>query len=260
MLRVRELAAWGFDESPYRPVCVLERAEQRLAARAPFVAMDCVVAVESGVLAVLFAEQAARDDLREEMEGLDWSLGVVDLRGLIAFQRRVVFHPELERVVGSDWGSLFRVAFGAPGPLVYTRRETDEGGVVIETANPNLQVWPVPEGQAGLFEVHGGSPFFEVGEYRGRWFLRDGYHRAYELLRAGIAQVPAVIVRARTLAELGPVGDWFYAEEILFGERPPMVTDFLEDEMTIEYARPRMLKTIRIMVEESFAPVVEGMN
>jgi hypothetical protein len=44
---------------------------------------------------------------------------------------------------------------------------------------------------------------------------------------------------------------------MLFGERPPLVRDFLDDELTIEYTRSRMLKTIRITVDESFAPVVE---
>ena len=254
-LRVRELAAWGFDASPYRPACAEER---RLVPGASFDAKDCVVEVESEVVAGLFAEQALRADLQKEMKGLDWSLGVVDLRGLIAFQRRVVIHPELERDLASDWRSLFDVAFGASVPLMYTRRDMKDGAMVIETANPNLQVWPASGGAGGLFAMHGGSPFFEVGVYRGRWFLRDGYHRAYGFLRAGIVMVPAVVVRARTLVELGPVGDWFFGEEILFGGRPPLVTDFLHDEMTIEYTRPRMLKTIRITVEESFAPDPTG--
>ena len=247
-LQVRELAAWGFDASPYRPCADGEMARRRLEGRAAFVGMECLVAGEE--FAERFAEQALRGDLLAEMEGLEWGLGVVDLRGLIAFQRRVVFDPACPRDAVPD--DVFGVAFGAPVPLVYTRRHGAGGEVLIETANPNLQL-------RGM-ELHGGSPFFEVGSYRGRWFLRDGYHRAYALLRAGIVQVPAVVVRARTLKELGPVGEWFFAEEILFGERPPMVVDFLDDELTIEYTRPRLLKTIRIRVEESFAPMVEMAN
>jgi len=102
--------------------------------------------------------------------------------------------------------------------------------------------------------LHGGSPFFEVAEYRGRWFLRDGYHRAYTLLRANVFHLPAVIIYARTLAELGPIGQWFFAEEVLFGPTPPRIIDFLDDQLTIEYTRRRMLKTIRVTMEESFAP------
>jgi hypothetical protein len=168
-----------------------------------------------------------------------------------------VFDPGCARDVtfaADDWQALFGFAFGLAVPSVYRMSDGRVGEFLIETENPNLQLRSLPTGSNGPFVLHGGSPFFEVGEYRGRWFLRDGYHRAYALLREGIVRVPAVIVHARTLRELGPVGDWFFAEEILLGERPPLVMDFLDDEMTIVYTRPRMLKTIRITVDESFAP------
>jgi hypothetical protein len=100
--------------------------------------------------------------------------------------------------------------------------------------------------------LHGGSPFFEVGEFRGRWFLRDGYHRAYHLLRAGVSTMVAVLVRARSLEELGANKPWFFSEEVLFSQRAPRVTDFLSDDLTVTYARPRLTRTIRIRIEESF--------
>lgn len=251
-LRVRELAAWGFDASPYRP-----RFDGAVArGMSAFAGDDCLVEVGDEALRALFGEQAGRSDLLEEMQGLDWSLGIVDLRGLIAFQRRVVFDPERPykvSVEAGDWRGLFGVAFGPPVAPVYRQSMGADGAIVIETDNPNLQL----RRSEGVFALHGGSPFFEVATYRGRWFLRDGYHRAYALLRAGVVHVPAVVVRARTLAELGPVGEWFFAEEILFGERPPLVRDFLDDTLTVEYTRPRMMKTIRVRVEESFVAVVE---
>ncbi len=96
--------------------------------------------------------------------------------------------------------------------------------------------------------------FFEVADFGGRWFLRDGYHRAYRLLRAGIVHFPSIIIRARTLAELGPVQPWFFSEETLFNPTPPRVIDFLDDDLTIEYTRPRLLKTLRVTIEESIEP------
>jgi len=102
--------------------------------------------------------------------------------------------------------------------------------------------------------VHAGSPFFEVAEYAGRWFLRDGYHRAYNLLRAGVFFLPAVIVQARTLEELGAVLPQFFSELILLSDHPPFVSDFLDEALTIQYDRPQTIKTLRIIMEESIAP------
>ena len=91
-----------------------------------------------------------------------------------------------------------------------------------------------------LFTVHAGSPFFEVALYRDRWFLRDGYHRAYALLKAGIFKLPAVIVQARTRAELGAVQPWFFSEETLLFvlSTARHLADFLNDALTLDYDRP----------------------
>jgi hypothetical protein len=89
---------------------------------------------------------------------------------------------------------------------------------------------------------------------RGRWFLRDGYHRAYSLLQAGVYEVPAIIVQARTIEELGATHPWFFPEEILFSETPPRVCDFLDDDLVFEYNRPPLIKTLRITMEETLAP------
>jgi hypothetical protein len=94
-----------------------------------------------------------------------------------------------------------------------------------------------------------------VAQYRDRWFLRDGYHRAYDLLRANIFRVPAVIVYARTLDELGATQPWFFNEETLFSATPPRVLDFLDDALVLEYSRPLLVKTVSVTIEESLAPL-----
>ncbi len=102
--------------------------------------------------------------------------------------------------------------------------------------------------------LYGGSPFFEVAGFRGRWFLRDGYHRAYHLLQAGVDCVPAVVIYARSMEELGATAPWFFNEEQLFSDRPPQVTDFLDDTMILHYERTALRKVIRIRIEESLEP------
>ena len=100
--------------------------------------------------------------------------------------------------------------------------------------------------------VRHGSPFMEVGCYQNRWFLRDGYHRAYHLLLAGIFEIPAVIVETATLEELGADQPWFFPEAALLSRRPPLVTDFLADELVLRWYRPARRKVIHISITEDF--------
>ena len=58
------------------------------------------------------AEQESRADLRTEMAGLDWFLGVVDLRLLLAFQRRIVLDSEAQEApvpTADDWVGLMSI-------------------------------------------------------------------------------------------------------------------------------------------------------
>jgi hypothetical protein len=130
----------------------------------------------------------------------------------------------------------------------------------LHSVNPDLQLRVNRQNRrtGGLpLELYGGSPFFEVGEFRGRWFLRDGYHRAYGLLQAGVHRIPAVVIYARTIEELGATEPWFFGESQLFSERPPQVTDFLEDDLVLRYERVALRKVIRIRIEESLQPFDE---
>ena len=266
-VRVRELIGWDLDDNEFRPGCAaqsirLASARAIVSSRARFEAanpIDPIVKEMPASIIALLADHARRDDLQREMQGLDWSLGIVELPNLLAFQRRLIFDPEYARATvpaAGVWPALTAFAFGASLAATFTTLSSTPAELVVQSASPNLQLRRAAMGSPGAFEFHGGSPFFEVAEYRGRWFLRDGYHRAELLLRNQVSQVPAVIIRARTLEELGPIGPWFFSEQVLFSAHPPYVSDFLDEQLTLEYIRPRMLKTLRVSIQESFAPAM----
>jgi hypothetical protein len=251
MVRVRELAAWGFDDYAYRPsiehACVC--GGRAFAPQSPPVP-------ESGTPRDALQLQATRPDLLDEMEDLHWSLGIVNLRELLAFQRRLYFNDSIpQRTVPSanDWSGLLEFCFPPPVLAVYDSVRTEGNTLVLTSANPNLHA-RMRTDSSGPIQLHGGGPFLEVAQYRDRRFLRDGYHRAYALLHNGVSRVPAVIVYARTLAELGATRPCFFAEDVLFSAHPPRVTDFLDDTLTMQYDRPALVKTLRITVDESLGP------
>ena len=257
-IRTIELVAWGFDEYESRPKSFDRKktvqARDLVVQRSVDYFSSALCQEETRLLRDTFDTQQSRHDLQTEMRSLDWSLGVVDLRRLLAFQRRLSFDSTRAMTVPPqyDWDSLIEIAFASPNPVVCDMiHDTDKKTVTLQSSNPNVQL-RVTHDPAAPVAVYAGSPFFEVAQYAGRWFLRDGYHRAYNLLRAGIFRLPAVIVRARTLEELGAAQPRFFSEAILLSEHPPFVTDFLNESLTIEYDRHPIIKTLRITMEEIF--------
>ena len=263
MIRVRELAGWDLDEDEYRPKIIdgsrLDLARARVAARSSYQVESALCEENADRINDSFAVQQARTDLHAEMTGLDWFLGVVDLRNLLAFQRRLILHPVATHTTlpaADDWDALMGLCLGKRSPVVCEALWSDTS-IVLRSSNPNLH-FRVTQDSSSPIAIHTGSPFFEVALYKDRWFLRDGYHRAFQCLQAGISRLPAVIVRARTLEELGAIHPWFFSEKLLFSSRPPRVIDFLEDELVIEYNRSPVIKTLRITIEETYT--LQGEN
>jgi hypothetical protein len=69
--------------------------------------------------------------------------------------------------------------------------------------------------------------FVSVAEYRGRYILRDGYHRAYAFLRAGAVSVPAFVRRFGD--DESPFRSGMLPEEVYCGDRPPTLQDYHDD-------------------------------
>ncbi len=268
---MHELIGWELDEYPYRNAAMslrreefakqVERAQQKLAERECHASCSALLAEENESIDHLLAECRQRSDLQAEYAGLDWTLSVVDLRRLLAFQRRLVFSARRHSShtpQQDDWPQLISLTVGlqrgTEHHFVRNWSATGELDISLHSSNPDLQLRLSPDvGRGGHLplSLYGGCPFFEVAELRGRWFLRDGYHRAYRLLQAGVHRIPAVVIYTRSIGELGATEPWFFSEEQLFSNRPPRVMDFLDENLVLRYKRTALRKVIRIRVEES---------
>ncbi len=179
---VRELAAWSLDQDGYRPAAYRghpESAQALVAGRTPFESRSGLVELDNSELRKRFAEQESRPDLRAEMAGLDWFLGVVDLRLLLAFQRRIILDWQTQdssMPAANDWNGLMNMCFGEPKAVVCEAVQSD-ASVLLRSTNPNLH-FRLTGDSSNPIAIDSGSPFFEVAQYRDRWFLRDGYNRA----------------------------------------------------------------------------------
>ena len=274
---VHELIAWGFDEyslrnamADYSPEALANKvrlAREALAERECYIHIEALLLAETERIQPLLTVASQRDDLQKEYEGLTWTLGVVNLRRLLAFQRRLIFAPArkpLEPFRQDDWPGLISLAIGTRRSTKYRLEHNkcviDGLDVCLYSSNPDFQLrLDSSRGEAGLLplSLYGGSPFLEVAELGGRWFLRDGYHRAYNLLRMGVHHVPAVVISARDIGEVGATQPWFFCEEQLFSDRPPRVIDFLHADLVLKYKRVPLRKVIRVRIEESLEPLDE---
>lgn len=225
-VEIRELTAWGFDHPVDRGLpgekqlqSEASHAHRKLAVRMPHLVDSPLSIEETSRQAGLLAARKDAVAASREFDGLVWELAVVDLRKLIAFQRRIGFprHDGIPIQPVTDWQQLFDLA---------------------------LPLHPPSK-----------SPYMEVASYRGRWFLRDGYHRSFRLLKQSVHMVPCVVVYAESLDQMGAIGSRFFSQEVLFSDRPPMVTDFLDEEITVRYCRAseRVMPNSIQQLQEPFA-------
>jgi hypothetical protein len=210
-----------------------------------------------------------RPDVQASLHGLDWDVGIVDLTRILTFQKLVVLEQIAERVAGvsqDHWGPLFSLCLPDSSILEVGGMLHPSGrSITLSSPSPNLRVSqhilqdltvaPAPgvPGQTMKFfgfAVSYGAPFLQVAEYKGRWFVRDGYHRSYGLLSRGVARVPAVFVKARSFTETGAAAPIFLSREILFGDHPPTLKDFFDDDLAMTVSQRVTRKIVRITAEE----------
>jgi len=212
-----------------------------------------------------------RPDVAASFQGIEWRVGMADLSQILSYQKIVAEEQAVERadvaVQANDPQTLFSFCLPDPiGPAALPgTMDPDQRGITFSSLNPNLRV----AGMAGSemevaagpgqpttrqnfigFTISFGSPFVQVAEYNGRWFVRDGYHRCYGLLRRGITKIPCVFLRVRSLAELGAANPAFFPHEVLFSDRPPHLRDFLDDSVSVTARQAAQRKVVRIRAEE----------
>jgi hypothetical protein len=92
------------------------------------------------------------------------------------------------------------------------------------------------------FSVAIATSFVQVARFQGLFLLRDGYHRAFGLLRRGISVVPAFVLDFG-LQELGlPSG--MLPQGAYLGDRPPILPDYLDDSVSADVMLPATQKMI----------------
>jgi hypothetical protein len=189
-----------------------------------------------------------RADVVASLHGHDWTLGMIDLRGLFSLQKAVAEENAAQRaqaVVAEDLDSLFSFCLPEPGMNAKVSGTIDRmnKAITFSSQNPNLRIGnplvidldvPADPGLPSQKEkylgvtIGFGTQFVRVVECNCRCFLQDGYHRCYSLLLRSIHTIPCVFIRVRKVfefAEIGAAVAGYLSSEILFGDRPPVLVE-----------------------------------
>jgi hypothetical protein len=149
-----------------------------------------------------------------------------------------------------DFEALATVTLEQSAPLA-TNIEYDENlrtwSVLVPS--PNLKIVREFQSDVGSRDVALGftvrlfASFLQVVRIRDRYVLVDGCHRAFALLRKGIGVVPG-LVREANPAEEFPRRHGMLPPAVTLGPRPPLLPDYLDDEVSAAVELPETRRLI----------------
>jgi hypothetical protein len=169
---------------------------------------------------------------------------LVDLRRVCALMPVARTDLDLPEVDGNDLEKLAGLTLRPPVDARLDSDYDEEAKAwVVTTPGSDIQVvgrFQTP-GQPGIVLglVIARSPsFVQVARAGDRFVLISGYDSAITLLARGIHIIPA-LVQSRVLSSELPFGRSTLEREVVLGRRPPLLPDFLDDDVSAEVvARP----------------------
>jgi hypothetical protein len=190
-----------------------------------------------------------------------WGVQVADLRKVCALQP-IIFSDHAEEraadVAEGDIVSAARVTLPLPEatelPIQF---DPARNTWMISSRNPNLRlvgqfsskVDQIPGGKACGFIVAVTPSFVQVAFHRGRYLLRDGYHRSLGLLRRGFSTVPVLYKEFSPYDDLG-LGQGMLPGQAFLGDRPPLLADYLDEVVSCAVAFPATQKMVIVQGTE----------
>ncbi len=209
---MRSDQAQGIMTDPALATDAIQRAHQAVAARPARIDQDAMI---TSVPAELTEHVRALEVslAAKPMHDEGWKVALVNLTKVCAFQPTIVSDQALARVKAVGKDDLAAIAAitlpFSQGDEVPVQYDPIRQAWTVTSPNLNLGIatnigpLPVSPGGAALgFAVVAGPSFMQVGRYNGRYFLRDGYNRAFGLLSRGITTVPAFVRDVSRFEEL----------------------------------------------------------
>lgn len=218
----------------------------------------------------VLAVATTRGDIHSRLHPLvGCQVGYVDLTRVISLQPVVRLDGMEARLAGArpdlSWLTEYALPSSATPCQMGLTMDPDARAVTLTSANPNLRVMgmnfipqadvqpmpylPAVKQSVVQVMVGFGSPFMQVARLGDRWILRDGYHRAAGLLQRRITCCPVVIVDFATWENMG-VAPGMISRDVVLGDRPPLLGDFWNDDVSADGLMSVIRKLVRITASD----------
>lgn len=124
----------------------------------------------------------------------------------------------LKLCLPNEWEVPAEITFIPPqGPILITTSTPAMRGIKLAMENGKVSMSPSPH-----------LNLLNVREFDSRFYLYNGYHRAFDLLTGGVQRVPAIITKAQNPSDIGIQDDGFFSAAYTQRlSRPPLIKDFL---------------------------------
>ena len=253
------LAGRQMNEQPNpEHVAACEAARQVVAGRAPGIDQQALFSDLPPEVAA-HVEALRNDQKSAQILAESGDPKIVDLARVCAAQPQILVEDAVRRVEGmavDDMLALIRLTLPLPVPeQIPIAFDPIKNAWILSSPNPNLRVAghfnaQVGPGLSGFgFIVTLQKSYVQVAGLGGRYFLRDGYHRAYGLLAAGIRFVPALVKEFESFEQVGlPQG--LLPQGAYLGERPPLLPDYLDNQVAANTNIPIVQKMVVVQALE----------
>jgi hypothetical protein len=235
-----------------------EAAREAVAARSAFTPVVDAVHEPTEDLS-RYGDAMRQDPNVAQFVGEGWRVATVDVRRAVPLHPMVFVDGARARVDAADADdliSLATVSLPTPAPLdLPVQHDPLTNTFTVSSPNPNLRILGSSAGRSPLgtrgfvFQVGVTPSFVKVAQVGDRLILCDGHHRVLALLRRNISTIPALVRRLASFDELGASADMF-SRDVLLGDQPPTMLDYLDDAVSAEVRRPSTSKVIVVQALE----------
>jgi len=170
-----------------------------------------------------------------------WSFGLVELARVHVHQPYINLEYAAKLIEKApepdDFGALLRyclpVGRGPSNQSTSVTFNPAQNTYSVVSENLDLQVVGNTQGEDALgrkfagFAYGFGLPQMFVVQYRGLFILKNGYHRAYSLLKKGHEAIPCIILKTDDFALTGANRIGLFPAEIILSDKSPIMSDFL---------------------------------
>jgi len=176
----------------------------------------------------------ALDRLKNGVDDLGFDVQMVEVKTLLAFQAGVFEDKvaSMQAVLGAapTDQALAELFLPLKAGLDPKDIQIDQGPPVKwMTRNHNAVVHGAAAGHdpatgqfSMIFVIGEREPCVQAVEFKGKYFLKNGYHRVVAAMRCGVTHIPALVVHAPNWAKVNPAlgQDWFFDAGTLMQELP----------------------------------------